>query len=190
MNKWDVAADDRSALIVGRDDTLHIEGDSALCVYAVDLSGNTLAWTSPKPDALVEVSVPLKNAQPGPVTIHIHQYGVSQPDTLSLNAYAEAASLDQFTFSVGDRAASLKGTRLDEVAKAAFKGIAWSPDGLKRVQDFDQLTMSTGSSTSSLEPGARITARVSLRDGRELNVPVTINPPRPQVELLSKGTAG
>ena len=185
--KWDIAPDDQSALIIGRDDKLHIQGDSALCVSALDLSGNTLTWASPKPDTLV-VSVPLKNAQPGPVTIHIHQYGVSQPDALNLNAYAEAASLDQFTFSVGDRAASLKGTRLDEVAKANFKGITWSPNGLKRVQDFDQLTMNAGSSTSAFEPGDRVTAHVSLRDGRELNVPVTINPPRPQVTLLSKGT--
>lgn len=74
------------------------------------------------------------------------------------------------------------------MAKATFKGITWSPNGLKRVQDFDQLAMSTGSSTSALEPGERVTAHVSLRDGRELSVPVTINPPRPQVTLLSKGT--
>jgi hypothetical protein len=185
--KWDVAADDQSALIVGREDKLHIQGDSTLCVSAIDLSGNTLTWKSPEPDTLI-VSVPLKGAQPGPVAIHIHQYGVRQPDTLSLNAYAEAASLDQLTLSAGDRAASLKGTRLDEVAKASFKGISWTPNGLKRVQDFDQLALSTAGSTESLEPGGDIVARVWLRDGRELSVPVTVNPPRPQVLLLNKGT--
>ena len=56
--KWDVAADDQSALIVGREDKLHIQGDSTLCVSAIDLSGNTLTWESPKPDTLV-VSVPM-----------------------------------------------------------------------------------------------------------------------------------
>ncbi|MFZ0392246.1 MAG: hypothetical protein WCF17_13795 [Terracidiphilus sp.] len=186
-DKWDITADDQSALIIGREDKLHLQGDSTLCVDAVDLSGNTLTWKSPKPDMMI-VSVPMKNAQPGPVTLHIHQYGVLQPDTLTLNAYAEAASLDQLTLSAGDRTAAMKGTRLDEVARATFKGIAWTPDGLKRVQDFDQLTMSTGSSTSGLDPGAQVTAHVSLRDGRELTVPVTINPPRPQVTLLNKGT--
>jgi hypothetical protein len=185
--KWDIATDDQSALIVGREDKLHIQGDSTLCVSSVDLAGNTLTWKSPKPDTLV-VSVPLKQAEPGPVALHIHQYGVRQPDTLNLNTYAEAASLDQLTLSVGDHIASLKGTRLDEVAKASFKGIAWAPDGLKRVQDFDQLAMSTAASTSDLEPGAQVIAHVSLRDGRELTVPVTINPPRPQVTLLNKGT--
>ena len=185
--KWDVAADDQSALIVGREDTLHLQGDSTLCVSSVDLSGNTLTWKSPKPDSMV-VSVPMKHAEPGPVTLHIHEYGITQPDTLSLDAYAEAASLDHLTFSVGDPTAVLKGTRLDEVAKASFNGIAWKPDGLKRVQDFDQLTMSTGNSTSGLEPGASVSARVLLHDGRELKVPVTINPPRPEVTLLNKGT--
>ncbi len=185
--KWSLAPDDQSALIVGREDKLHIQGESTICVSAMDLSGNTLTWKSPKPDALV-VSVPLKGAQPGPVSVHIHQYGVRQPDTLSLNAYSEAASLETLTLSIGDHAATLKGTRLDEVAKASFKGIAWAPDGLKRVQDLDQLTLNTASSTAGLEPGSRVEAKVSLRDGRELNVPVTINPPRPQVTLLSKGT--
>ena len=185
--KWDIATDDQSALIIGREDKLHIQGDSTLCVSALDMSGNTLAWESPKPDTLV-VSVPMKSAQPGTVSLHIHQYGVRQPDALSLNAYAEAASFDHLALSVGDRTATLKGTRLDEVAKARFKGISWTPDGLKRVQDFDELAMSTANSTSGLEPGAEITANVSLRDGRELTVPVTINPPRPQVTLLNKGT--
>jgi hypothetical protein len=185
--KWDVAVDDQSALIVGREDTLHVQGDSALCVSNIDLSGNTLKWTTPKPDALL-VKVPMKEAQPGPVTLEIHQYGVSQPDKLSLNAYAEAASLDHLSMSVGDRTAILKGTRLDEVAKASFGGITWTPAGLTRVQDFDQLAMNTDTATQGLEAGARVSAKVVLRDGRELKVPVNIDPPRPQVALLNKGS--
>ncbi|HWE84973.1 MAG TPA: hypothetical protein VG267_08510 [Terracidiphilus sp.] len=184
--KWEVAADDQSALIVGREDTLHIQGDSTLCVDAVDMSGNTLTWKAPKPESLV-VSVPMKSAQPGPITFQIHQYGLGSPDALTLNAYAEAASLDHLSLSVGDRSATLKGTRLDEVAKAMFDGIAWTPAGLTRVQDFDQLALNTTSSTSKLEANAQFTARVQLRDGRELKVPVIINPPRPQVSLLNKG---
>jgi hypothetical protein len=63
-----------------------------------------------------------------------------------------------------------------------------TPDKLSRVQDFDQLALTAGSSTSALEPGARSFASVQLRDGRVLQVPVTIEPRRPQVTLLSKGT--
>jgi hypothetical protein len=56
------------------------------------------------------------------------------------------------------------------------------------VQDYDQLAMNAGSSTAALEPGKRANASVLLQDGRLLHVPVTVEPPRPQVTLLSKGT--
>jgi hypothetical protein len=36
-------------------------------------------------------------------------------------------------------------------------------------------------------PGKTYQGRVKLKDGRELKVPVTVDPPRPQVTLLSKG---
>jgi len=190
---WAVAADDQSALIVGRDDTLHIQGDSALCVEKVVLrkpSGGdpvALKWKAARPD-LLEVGVPLKDATPQTLLLDIHQYGVDKPDTLDVDAYAEAASLEHLTFSAGDRDAILKGTRLDEVAKATLNQITWMPAGLARVQDFDQLTLNTEGSTLDLDPGKSYTAKVLLRDGRQLKVHVTVNPPRPQVTLLSRGT--
>lgn len=188
--KWAVAEDDQSALVVGREDKLHISGDSTLCVSSVDLAGAKplpLTWKpSPKQDTL-EVDMPMKEAAPGPITVQIHQYGVAHPDSITLNAYAEAASLDRLRFSIGDRSAILKGTRLDEVAKAEFKNIVFTPGKLSRVQDLDQLTLETKASTSDLDPGSRYSARVELRDGRDLKVPVTVDPPRPQVTLLSKG---
>ena len=187
--KWTLPADDESALIVGRDDTLHLEGDNTECVSGVDLAGAKplkLAWKAPKPDAL-EVMVPMRHAAPGPLMIEIHQYGVEKPDALSLNAYAEAASLDRLTLSVGDKTATLKGTRLDEVAKVTLTDIAWMPGKLTRVQDFDQLAMNTEAPTSELETDSHYSAKVLLRDGRELKVPVHVEPPRPQVTLLSKG---
>jgi hypothetical protein len=188
--KWVLAADDQSALVVGREDTLHVQGDSTLCVSSVYLAGSKplrLTWKSPKADTL-EISMPMKDITPGPLTLEIRQYGVNKPDALSLNAYAEAASLDRLTLSVGDHSAILKGTRLDEVARATLSGITWSPANLARVQDFDQLTLKTDRSTAELEAGTRYSARVQLRDGRELKVPVLVEPPRPQVALLSKGT--
>ena len=190
--KWTLAADDQSALIVGRDDKLHIQGESTLCVSSVEqqpASGTVLplTWKSPKPD-LLEVAVPMKDATPGTVTLAIHQYGVDKADTLSLDAYAEAASLDHLSLSAGDKSAVLKGTRLDEVAKASLNGITWTPAGLTRVQDFDQLALSTEGTTVGLDPDAHYSAKVQLRDGRQLKVPVSVGPPRPQVTLLSKGT--
>jgi len=190
--KWMLAASDQSALVVGREDTLHLEDDNTLCVDRVEeqVAGGSplkLAWKSPKPEML-EVSVPMKEAAPGPVTLQIGQFGLEKPDTLTVNAYAEAASLDHLALSSGDTDALLKGNRLDEVAKATMDGITWTPGALSRVQDSDLLRMNTSDSTAGLEPGKAYVARVELRDGRHSRVPVAVDPPRPQVELLNKGT--
>ena len=190
--KWTVAAVDQSALVVGREDTLHIEGEGSVCAEWIEeqtADGNrlTLAWKSPKPE-LLQVAVPMKDAIPGPVNLEIYQFGLGKPDQVALRAYAEAASLDRVTLSAGDAEATLKGNRLDEVAKVTLGEITWTPAVLKRVQDFDQLTLTTKTPTAVLVPGTRSFATVQLQDGRLLQVPVTIEPRRPQVMLLSKGT--
>ena len=189
--KWIVAASAQSALVVGREDTLRLEDESTLCVDRVEEQGAggnplKLTWMSPKPDTL-EVVVPLKDAAPGPVTLEIYQYGLAKPDRLPMKAYAEAASLDRLTLSAGDAVALLRGTRLDEVAKAELEGLTLTPSALSRVEDFDQLAMNADGPTANLDPGKRYVANVQLEDGRQLKVPVTVEPPRPQVVLLNKG---
>jgi hypothetical protein len=189
---WAVAAGDESALVVGREDTLHIEGENSLCVDRIEeqTAGSNplkLAWKSPKPGQL-EVTMPMKDAAPGPVDLGIYQFGLEKPDQLALRAYAEAAALDRLTLSTGDTKALLKGNRLDEVEKASLRKIVWMPAALSRVQDFDQLAMTANSSTSALKPGKDYFASVLLRDGRLLRVPVTVESPHPQVTLLSEGT--
>jgi hypothetical protein len=190
--RWTVAAADESALVVGRDDTLHIEGENSVCVDRIEeQSGNAsplkLAWKSPKPGQL-EVTVPLKDAAPGTVNLEIRQFGLEKPDTLPLKAYAEAAVLERLTLSAGETEALLKGKRLDEVARVSLDSVAWTPAAPSHVQDSDQLVLKAASSTASLEPGKPYSASVLLQDGRLLRVPVTVEPPRPQVTLLSKGT--
>jgi hypothetical protein len=125
--KWTLAPGDQSALVVGRDDTLHFTGDSTLCVDSVEeqaANGSPvkLTFKTTKPDTL-EVSVPMKEGAPGPVTLQIWQYGQQKPDSVKVDAYAEAASLDRLTLSSGDADATLTGTRLDEVAQVTMKGI-------------------------------------------------------------------
>ncbi len=194
--KWAVTVADQSALVVGREDTLHIEGENSLCVERIAyLAGDqtaagtplNLVWKSPKPEQL-EVTVPMKDASPGPVKLEIYQFGLEKPDQLVLKAYAEAAALDRLALNVGEAQALLTGTRLDEVAKVSVGSIAWTPGKLRRVEDFDQLELNTDASTAGLEPGKTSFASVQLQDGRLLKVPVTVEPPRPQVTLLSKGT--
>ncbi len=193
--KWTVAPADQSALVVGREDTLRIVGENTLCVDRITLqiadhaaAGTSLklAWKATVPEQL-EMVVPMKDASPGPVTLEIYQFGLDKPDRLQLTAYAEGAVLDSLTLSAGDAQAQLKGNRLDQVARVSLGSITWTPAGLTRVLDIDQLELSAGNSTKALEPGKSYVASVQLRDGRLLRVPVSVKPPRPQVTLLSKG---
>lgn len=189
--KWAVAGADQSALVVGRDDSVHIVDDSGQCVQNVEAQAGSgsplkLPWTAPKPDTLL-VKIPLQSAEPGPVDVKVFQYGLAKPDNIRMTAYDEAASLQDLTLSAGDADALLKGTRLDEVAHAKLAGIVMKPATLTRVENLDQLTMKAGSSTAGLEPGKSYTATVELKDGRMLKAPVTVEPPRPEVVLLSKG---
>ncbi|MFP5276793.1 MAG: hypothetical protein ACLGPM_06740 [Acidobacteriota bacterium] len=189
--KWAVAADDQSALVVGRPDALHLVGEDSECVerVAMHASGDTpddLTWSKLHSDE-IEVKLPLKNAQPGPVSVDVYQYGLSKPDQLRMTAYAVAASLQSLTLSAGDADATLKGTRLDQVAHARLHGIVFTPAGLSRAENLDELALKAGGSTAGLAPGRPYTAQVDLKDGRRFDAPVTVLPPRPKIMLLSKG---
>ncbi len=188
---WALTSGDESALVVGRTDTLHLTGQNTLCVDRVEARTKgadpmELAWKPSGQDSF-DLTVPLKNAEPGPVELSIYQFGLAKPQKLSLRAYADAASLQSLFLSAGDKTALLKGTRLDEVARAEFDGITWTPGDLTRVQDLDQLVLNTTDSTTKLKPGKHYTAIVHLEDDRKLKVSVRVDPPRPQAVLLSKG---
>lgn len=186
-----VASTDKTALIVGREDTLHLSADSLACVSSVDLkgAGNTstkLSWKALKSDAF-EVTVPLKDAKPGSITLQVSQYGLSSADEVTLNTYAEAAHLDALSLNVGDTSALLKGTRLDAVAGVELDQIHFTPAGLRRVNEKDELELKASSATDSLKPAQKLVAHVALHDGRVLDQPAVIGTPRPKITLLSKG---
>ncbi len=189
--KWGLSPADESALVVGRDDTVHLEGGNTLCVDKVEeivANGHNLPlpWKTAKAETL-EVTLPLKDAAPGQVTVAVYQYGLAKPDTMKMTAYDVAASLEKLTLSAGDKEAVLNGTRLDQVKTAKLNGVNFTPAALTHVNDLDQLTMNADSATVDLIPGKAYTAHVELKDGRELKTPVRVNPPRPAITLLSKG---
>jgi hypothetical protein len=209
--RWKLVADDQSALILDRADTLHLEGlddeklaSSTLCVSTVERvnapeDAKKVSWKSSKAEAgkqeskgeSLEVNLFVKSdespASPGMITLAIHQYGLAKPDHVELKTYAEAAALERLTLNAGDTLAILKGKRLDEVASLQLEGTEFTPTALNRVQDSDQLALHTTGATDSLEAGKRYNALVALHDGRTLKVPVTVGPPRPQLHLRTKG---
>jgi hypothetical protein len=187
---WSIPSAEQSALIVGRDDVVHLQGDCAVCVDNVtlqDAQGRDAkaSWKLSKPEEL-EIKVALKDRQAGPMKLRLKQFGLSQPDELPVQAYSEAAHLESFTMNAGDSQGVLKGTRLDEVERFELKGVHFVPAKLTRASEKDELQLSAEADSSALKPQERLTARVALKDGRVLDLPTTVEVPRPKVSLVSK----
>jgi hypothetical protein len=190
--QWIVASKDASALIVGREDTLHLQSPDACCVSEVKLKdeqGKLLEteWKSPKPEEL-EVKVPLQNANAGSVTMLIKKFGMSDVDEIPFHTYAEAGRLDSFSIHAGDSDGLLKGTRLDHVESLELNGLRFLPGTLARAHQQDELKLTTQDADvkTKLHSGDSILVRVTLKDGRVLDLKSEVEASRPSVTLLNQ----
>jgi hypothetical protein len=189
---WQLAAGDEAALIVGRQDTVHLRADDVSCVDNImlkDPAGKELKaeWKRSKPDE-VEVKLPLQESQPGAMTLLVAQYGLSQPQPLTVQSFAEAGRFDGFEIHAGDTLGTLTGSRLDEVASLTLKNILFMPGELSRLTGGDELPMSAqdGEGAADLKPEHAVAAKVTLKDGRVMPVTATVDAPRPKVALIGK----
>jgi hypothetical protein len=188
--QWTTVATDQSALIVGREDTLHLQSDSAVCIDDIkihDAQGKEVktTWKLTKPDE-IELKVAMKDQSAGAMRAQLRQYGLAKTDDISLQAYAEAAHLDGFTINAGDKQGVLKGTRLDEVDHFELNGVHFVPAKLTRSNEKDELHLASQADTDGLKPDQTVVAKVALKDGRILDLPTKVEPARPKLTLVSK----
>lgn len=190
--QWIVASKDASALIVGREDALHLQSPDACCVSEVafkDEQGKSLPteWKNSKPDEL-EVKVLLQKASAGTVVMLVKKFGLREVDEIPLHTYAEAGRLDSFGIHAGDTDGILKGTRLDQVESLDVNGIQFKPDQLTRANQVDELKLaaSDASVRTKLHAGDSILVRANLKDGRTLDLKAEVSVQRPVVSLLTK----
>lgn len=189
---WELAAPDQGPLIVGRDKTVRLRAGSVSCVENVMLKGSDgkesdAQWTTVKSNEM-EVTLPLQAAKPGSMTLLVTQYGATQAQPVPLHAFTEAARLDRFGFHAGDNQGVLKGSRLDEVASLVMEGIEFIPGKLATTQATDELAMVTRDAqpAAALKQGDATTAKVTLNDGRVIDLATTVDAPRPRVTLIGK----
>jgi hypothetical protein len=188
---WTIAPTEQTALIVGREDALHLQSECAVCVDGLsiqDAQGREVktTWKLTKPDEL-EIKVALKDQPAGPLKMKLKQFGLGKTDEVPLQAYAEAAHLESFTIHAGDQQGVLRGTRLDEVAHFELNGIHFAPEKLTRANEQDELHLSTAeANAAALRADERLLAHATLKDGRVLELPATVEAPRPKVTLVSK----
>lgn len=189
---WELAAADREALIVGREDTIHLSTDDASCVDTIlvkDSAGKELKadWKATSPDQL-EVKLPLKEANPGALQLEVKQYGTVTAQTIPLRAYAEAGHLESFMLHAGDAQGMLKGSSLEDVANLTLNGVTFTPGKITSTTGSDELPMiaKDAKAAAKLKQGESGKAQVTLSDGRTMAVEVAVGAPRPGVELIGK----
>jgi hypothetical protein len=189
---WELASADREALIVGREDTIHLSTDDASCVDTIlvkDSTGKEIKtqWKATSPDE-VQVTIPLKETHPGALQLEVKQYGTVTAQNIPLRAFSEAGHLDSFTVHAGDAQGILKGSRLEDVSQLTFNGVTFMPGKITSTMASDELPMvaKDTKAAGSLKDGATGHAEVSLADGRTLNVDAAVTDPRPGVELIGK----
>jgi hypothetical protein len=193
IDGWSVATPGEAAVIVGREDTIHLTAPSVNCVADIsvrDAAGNVLAtdWKAVQPNE-VRVKLPLKDAPPGRLTVIVKQFGSFASPSVPLEGYSEPASLDGFTLHAGDSQGVVTGSRLDEVAGFAIDGVKFVPGALATQQGVDRLTVTAEdpAAAAKLTAGQSGLARVTLKDGRILTLQSVIAAPRPGVTLIAKG---
>jgi hypothetical protein len=189
---WRLLAGDEGALIVGRVDTAHLRAGDVSCLASItmqDAAGgkHQLEWKSVKPDE-VEIKLPLQDASPGDLTLVVRQFGVGTPQSLTLRAFAEAAHLDSFVLHAGDADGTLRGNRLDEVQGLALRGLQFAPGALTSSGGNDELVLSTpdAHAAEALLYGNTSQAKVTLKDGRVVDLKVTVEAPRPSAMLIAR----
>ena len=189
---WELAAADREALIVGREDTIHLSTDDASCVDTIlvkDSAGKELKadWKATGIDQ-VQVQLPLKEAHPGALQLEVKQFGTVTAQTIPLRAYAAAGHLDSFTLHAGDAQGLLKGSQLEEVATLTLDGVTFTPGKIDPTMGSDELPMVAKDTKAAekLKQGESAKAQVALSDGRSMTVDVAVGAPRPGVALIGK----
>jgi hypothetical protein len=189
---WQLVKDDQQSLVVGRDGAVRLEAQGAACVESVMLqqpSGETVPADWKHADAnQVAVTVPLKTARPGAMTLLVKQYGSKTAEAVPLQAFDQPGHLETFSFHAGDSFGVLKGSRLDQVAGLTVDGIEFKPAATNSKSDDDGLTLVTSDTAGAakLKAGESATAKVALKDGRNVRLKTAFEAPRPTLTLIGK----
>jgi hypothetical protein len=193
-SNWRLAADD--ALIAGRENHVLLASSGSACVQSIRLESAPGTFTDTKWKAaehanIVDVTLPLKASDPGSLQIAIQQFGSDAPAVVTAKTFSEPATLAGLELHAGDTFALATGTNLAQVQQLTVNNLTFKPaqpDSESPATSPGTLRLSLPPATAapSLKVGEKLSASVTLRDGRTLVLPVTVTPARPAVTLLSR----
>ncbi len=201
---WHVVGADGSnpEVIVGKTSELFVTSTGSACVHTITEqpvgSGDQLPLEfKPRGNAdhlnRIAVSLPAGHEiSPGSLHLAIQQYGQPQPDTVQTRTFADPAHIATVQVAAGDRSLLLGGTNLGSVTKLTLGDLIFRPDpaaaNAEGAPPADALRLSLPADTPAppTHTGDHLKANVTLNDGRELPVTVTVGSARPSVSLLSR----
>jgi hypothetical protein len=189
---WTLAGDDAAPLIAGHEGDVRLKAPGAPCVESVALQPASGApapvdWSLAAPDQIL-IKAPLKGAGPGEASLMIKSYGRAAADTVALRVFSAPGHLDGFSLHAGDLAGVLKGGGAGQVKSLSLAGARFTPDAAASGDAADGVALTTtdAQAAAKLKPGETATAKVTLQDGRSLDLAVTVGAPRPRVTLIAK----
>lgn len=193
---WTFVPGESDAVTAGDKVSVNLQADSAVCVEGVNVltpqhQTEKAEWkrTSPR---LLQVDLPIHRSSEGLYTIAVAQYGQRKPDTVPVHVYPPSAKVTGLVLHEGDSDAELTGTLLNEVTSVELGGVTFHPARLDHSSAEEKMRLHTATNLNGskvLVADAQVTAHVHLKDGRVFDIPVTVAPPRPRVQLISKSIA-
>ncbi len=206
---WQIAnsdASDDSSLIAGKSAQLLVTSTGSACVHTITAQPRGSSTTlniqfkpAPTPDQpnLIALSLPLEHdVTPGDLNLSIQQFGQPKADQLSARTFAEPAHINTVELHAADRTILLSGQRLNEIERLALGDLTFRPqppsagDSSEPAETSNSLRLSLPADAPAppTKVGDKLTARVTLNDGRTLTMPVTVSAARPSLTLLSKSS--
>lgn len=208
-SNWQIANGDASAdgnLIAGKSAQLLVTSTGSACVHNITAQprgSNTVLNIAFKPvptpeqPNLLALTLPLEHdVTPGDLNFSIQQFGQPKADQLSARTFSEPAHVNSVELHAADRTILLSGQRLNEIERLTLGDLNFRPLPPSAGEPTEPAETAT-SLKLSLPPdapppptkvGDKLTARITLNDGRTLTVPVTVSAARPSVTLLSKSS--
>jgi hypothetical protein len=195
---WKIANTDN--LITGRENHLDLASNGSACVDSVALDGSTDKTAEPKwkqadkPDH-IDVTLTLKSTDPGAIHLSVKQFGDAKPAIVATESFSEPAKLTDLQLHAGDTFAVLSGVSLNQVKQLSLNNQNFLPaansDGTSpdAGSTWLRLELPKGTPAPTFKAGNKLTASVSLKDGRTLTMPVTVSASRPTVTILNKSIA-
>ena len=107
-------------------------------------------------------------------------------------AQGNATHIASVSVYAGDSQAEVRGSGLAQVATVTVAGVEFSPGDVrpaKKTNGTEELQV-TAQSTIVLKVGRSVGVDVIFKDGRLVHLDVTVQPPRPLAELVSKSVEG